>query len=567
MSVLARDLGARGSRGQLAGPDPAAALPPKVRDVLAGAASDWQRRAHACGLRGRWSELPEAFVATAPVPLDGAAHAPPAVHHDPGFAYVASLEPGLRARHGRHYTPPLLAEHLWGAARTALGAGAGAQVLPGLVRDPACGAGALLLPPLREHLRAARRADPELVLAGLPHLVEGIDTDPAAVWLANLTLTAEALPLLAAVPPHRRRPWSPLAHLGDGLAEREARARVLVMNPPYGRVRLSVEERARFAHVLFGHPNLYALFLASALEALDERGVLAALVPTSFTSGRYFMRLRGVLAATAPLRDLTFVADRDGTFAGVVQETCVGVFLRGSARGVSTIGRVQRRRSAVATVPTPQGEAPWFLPRHAGDARIAAAAAELPLTLGTAGWRVSTGPLVWNRRADDLHAHAAPGRVRVLWGGDVTMRGLERDERRDHQRFLQLRGPADRTMLVLDAPALLVQRTTSPEQTRRLVVAELDRPQLDSWGGAVVVENHVNVLRPAGDRPLLSQRALGLALATPTLDRVLRCLSGSVAVSAYELEHLPLPDASVLTSWQQLAPDELPCAVAAAYGG
>ena len=50
-----------------------------------------------------------------------------------------------------------------------------ASVLPGLVRDRASGAGALLLPPLREHVTASGRMDPQLTLASLPSLIEGSD--------------------------------------------------------------------------------------------------------------------------------------------------------------------------------------------------------------------------------------------------------------------------------------------------------------------------------------------------------------------------------------------------------
>ncbi len=45
----------------------------------------------------------------------------------------------------------------------------------------------------------------------------------------------------------------------------------------------------------------------------------------------------------------------------------------------------------------------------------------------------------------------------------------------------------------------------------------------------------------------------------------MRCISGSVAVSAYELESLPLPDATILRAWEDLRGDELERAVAMTY--
>jgi adenine-specific DNA-methyltransferase len=94
----------------------------------------------------------------------------------------------------------------------------------------------------------------------------------------------------------------------------------------------------------------------------------------------------------------------------------------------------------------------------------------------------------------------------------------------------------------------------------------LTKHDLQEWGGAVVVENHVNVIRSVdGDPQLLSLATLAAVLSTKTMDRLARCISGSVAVSAYELESLPLPDSETLRAWESLRGDELETAVAAAY--
>jgi adenine-specific DNA-methyltransferase len=65
--------------------------------------------------------------------------------------------------------------------------------------------------------------------------------------------------------------------------------------------------------------------------------------------------------------------------------------------------------------------------------------------------------------------------------------------------------------------------------------------------------------------PAVSAESLIRLFATDTIDRVLRCLTGSVAVSAYELESLPLPDAAVLENWAQLDGEELTPAISDAY--
>ena len=62
----------------------------------------------------------------------------------------------------------------------------------------------------------------------------------------------------------------------------------------------------------------------------------------------------------------------------------------------------------------------------------------------------------------------------------------------------------------------------------------------------MTVENHLNMLLPIKPRPAVSPALLAAFLNSSATDRAFRCLSGSVAVSAYELENLPLPAASEL---------------------
>ena len=74
-------------------------------------------------------------------------------------------------------------------------------------------------------------------------------------------LAAELLPLWASVEPEHRRPLPQLLHVGDGLNLTGWRAAVTVMNPLYGRVRLSAQDRERWDDSLFGHANRFVWVL------------------------------------------------------------------------------------------------------------------------------------------------------------------------------------------------------------------------------------------------------------------------------------------------------------------
>lgn len=538
------------------------ATPEPISDVLATIPTWWARRAAAAELPAEWRDWRLALTAP-PAPLSGA---PLEELYDAnpvelGEAYVAASDPTTRLDEGRHYTPSALAAALWHELTEAGCSG-------GTVVDPACGTGVLLLEPLRQLV--ASSGDPRSILEAAPHLISGTDLDPIAVWLGNALLAAELLPAWAQMSDGERRPLPRLLQVADGLFANGLAPQTVVMNPPYGRVRLDGLARSRWLDSLFGHSNRYALFLHSAIDRVAAGGLVAALVPTSFLGGAYYQRLRAFVADRAPLVRLTFVDARAGVFAGnVLQETCLAVFEKGAKPSGVTCsqirvnGAARRVRLPAAPSPSRQSTGPWLLPRRADDGPIISVAAHLEAGLRDYGWKASTGPLVWNRHKLQIFPTDDGGRHPILWAGDLDGGAIRRSPVREQQRWIALR--AEDEFMKLAEPAVLVQRTTAPEQARRLVVARLTRETLADWGGEVVVENHVNVLRSSNPSSPLTAELLDRLLQTPTFDRLYRCLTGTVAVSVYELEALRFPLSETLTYWSELAPEDLIRAVASYY--
>jgi adenine-specific DNA-methyltransferase len=534
--------------------------------VLAVVPRWWERRAAAAGL----TMTTDLALAPLPISLNGV---PPredlldAAPEQLADAYVVALDERVRTAEGRHYTPDYLAGVLYEQARAVLG-GEPRR----LVWDPACGAGTLLLRPLREWITRAADMAPERAVREAGSVVGGCDTDSAAVWLGNALLAAELLPLWARLPKGRRVPLPCLLRAGDGLSVSPTPTpEMVILNPPYGRVRLTDDDRERWRHVVYGHANRYGLFLAASAALVAPGGVVSALVPAGWLGGAYFQRLREYLLQTAPLERITYVTDRSGVFStGVLQETVVATFHKGAGPGDTRCDRIfmngaVTRQELGSVKMRRRGDLPWMMPRDTADHRLIEAAEHMPHRLSDYGWSVSTGPLVWNRAKSWLSAVPHENSVKVIWAADFDGGRLHQDETRDGMRYVVVENERSRAM-VLQCPAVLVQRTTAVEQRRRIVTASLSAEQLAAWGGRVVVENHVNVLTCSDSGTKLTPRLLVALLRSQALDRAYRCLSGSVAVSAYELAALPLPGPDVLSHLCKLPPSELEAEIGRLYG-
>lgn len=487
--------------------------------------------------------------------------------HTLGQAYTCALSQAERIAHGRHYTPKALSDALWAEIeRTRV------QAPLGSVIDPACGAGALLLGPLRRFVVAQGDTTPaEQALAEVASRFSGVDTDAPAVWLGNAILAAELLPLWTRISGSRRRPLPTMLRVGDGLDVTPESAGIVVMNPPFGRAALTPGHRARWSRSLYGHANWYGVFLHAAIERTAPGGIIGAVLPTSFLGGAYYQRLRSLLASDAPLVRLRRIDDRSGVFAwGVLQETCLAVFHKGGPAGKvacstqSVNGRIRSVTLGRAAIDPKTADLPWLLPRAPQDRRLIRAATRHRLRLRDYGWTASTGPLVWNRHKPQISAVQSAERLPILWAADVEAGRIRRSSNREHQRWIKLR-PKDDFMPLAQA-AVLVQRTTAPEQARRLIAAALSTKTLvKDWGGSVVVENHINVLRCTRRDSPLTPRLLTALLNAPTFDRLYRCMTGTVAVSAYELEALQLPRLTTLRAWAALPERALMAAIAEAF--
>lgn len=458
-----------------------------------------------------------------------------------GRLYCSLLPPKHRGTHGIFYTPTPLVKQLLDRAEAA-----GHDWASGKAIDPSCGGGAFLIDAAARMVRALGPAEPAIVVAAISARLRGWDIDPFAAWISHLCVEALLLPQVVA----SGKRLGPITEERDSLASWEGHegAYALVMdNPAFGKVKDNEGLRNRFRRSLFGHPNLYGLFTDLAVHlAAPERGIIAYLTPTSYLGGKYFKALRRLLAEEAPPVSIDIVDSRADVFEEVLQEVALSVFRRGNSQKAASCSVIHvepgslRVEAAGRFVLPADPESSWLMPRDASDAPFVERMLSMPSRLSDWGYSVSTGPLVWNRKKAKLHNDARKDSVPVVWAEAVCGQGKFRlkPKKRHHAAFYEPSGPLDSNLVT--TPCLLLQRTTAKEQDRRLISAVL-RASVIKAHGAVTVENHLNMVIAAKRRPPVPMKVLSAFLASETADRVIRCINASVALSASEIETMPLP--------------------------
>ena len=456
-----------------------------------------------------------------------------------GLTYTGMLPAEHRGEYGIFYTPPVLTARLLDQVTLANVDWAKCRVL-----DPACGGGAFLAPIAQRIMDEQKHCSPKFLMQSIGNRLRGYEIDPFGAWLSQVTLDAVVLPISRLA--GRKLPV--MVTVCDSLRRSQPKDRfdLVIGNPPYGRAKLDAETRDRYKRSLYGHANLYGLFTDLALRHTKLGGVIAYVTPTSFLAGVYFKNLRALLGRSAPPLTIDFVTARKGVFDDVLQETALATYRKGADSAPVVVAEIAPSMNGLDVQQTGKivlpadSSLPWLLPRTTEQSALVQRLTHMPYRLSDWGYGVSTGPLVWNRFKSQLAHRPSSKRLPLIWAEAITADGrfVFRADKKNHAPYFELK--AGDNWLVTTKPCVLLQRTTAKEQSRRLIATALPAEFLEKHGG-VVIENHVNMIRPIIESPRIRADVLGAFINSSAADRAFRCVSGSVAVSAYELESLPLP--------------------------
>ncbi|HFE65500.1 hypothetical protein B1H10_00185 [candidate division KSB1 bacterium 4484_188] len=465
-----------------------------------------------------------------------------------GLLYTTFLPEKFRNALGIYYTPPALVERLiWNIDSL------GFDWKNSKIIDPACGGSAFLSPiaiRIKEKYLEDNPNDFNGLLDVLITNLSGVEVDYFAAWISQRILELTLFDVCFTV----GRKLPNLIKIGDALKilDKEYHNYDLVIgNPPFGKIKLSGEMRKKYSQSLFGHANLYGLFTHLAINLNNSNGIIAYVMPTSFLGGQYFKSLRKFISQKYNLVRIDFINKRNGIFDQVLQEIALVVFkenshLQASSVSISNLTPLENEFkfnvNDVGKYPlNMSGGYPWIIPRNYSNKELLLKSTISHYTLSDYGFTVSTGQLVWNRFKEQLKSEAGENRLPLIWAECILSDGsfVFRSTQKNHKAFFEVKN--NQEFLITRKPCILVQRTTAMEQNRRIVAAVIPEAFFSIYKKGVVIENHLNVITSNGKNKV-SFEVMAKLLNSKIVDELFRCISGSVAVSAYELSFLPLPD-------------------------
>jgi adenine-specific DNA-methyltransferase len=497
-----------------------------------------------------------------------------------GDIYMALSDAEDRRSRGKFYTPPEIVRCILDRVGYPPEETASAATLI----DPACGSGAFLTAAYRRLCAALQEsgAPVEEILSVAEVALSGIDSDPVGVFLCRVNLVLETMDLFgnqlrqlrgwphfrvyladAVSPPtallglvdadHRLPDQSVVDKLKLRQHPFERGFGFVVANPPYGKVKDSPPLRQFYRESLYGHPNLYGLFLHLALRILGSDGRLGFIIPKSISSGLYFKNLRRLLLNQADITDVVAFDERDSVFEGVLQESfiLVGRARQPGRRGRIAIEEAHNHLDLLRVRPSTTVTARQFcLGARFHNAFCIAAQPQAysvlrkvmqgAVPLEDVGLRASTGKLVWNRRKallrDEQEADALP----LLWGhnfGAFVFQPERRFNGRPAYAILTRRTVNERN---LPREMVVVKRITAKEQRRRLEAAYVPATYREGTDG-LFLENHLNFIVRRRSDCTYSLLYLTAILNSRLADFLFRMVNGNTQVSATELNMLPIP--------------------------
>jgi len=336
-----------------------------------------------------------------------------------------------------------------------------------------------------------------------------------------------------------------------------------IINPPYKKISSSSRHRKLLRAVDIETGNLYSAFVALALQLLQPRGELVAIIPRSFCNGPYYKPFRKLLLSCSAIRQIHLYHSRTQMFKDdqVLQENVVIKLERDARQGdviISSSSDDSLGDYAERSVPFSEivhgSDVEKFIHIPVSDEVNEVNSSSLVChTLEDLGLKVSTGPVVDFRVKEYLSMMPTKDSVPLLYPVHMGFDNTEWPKLNSKKSNALLVDEKIQKLLYPMGYYCVVKRFSSKEEKRR-ITASVVNP--DTFGNvpALGFENHLNVFH-SQKSGIPKQLAYGLAvfLNSSVVDQYFRSFNGHTQVNATDLKQMRYPDRDFLMQLGQWA--------------
>lgn len=342
-----------------------------------------------------------------------------------------------------------------------------------------------------------------------------------------------------------------------------------IINPPYAKINTGSKARKALSNMGIETTNLYAAFVAVALDQLRAGGQLVAITPRSFCNGSYFEPFRRFMLEHAALRKIHVYESRKHAFKDdeVLQENIIYQLVKGQPQPTTVAVSLSHspqdldattRDVSFTDVVVPNDPHVFIhLAVSEADGDLAQRVRALPCSLSDLGVTVSTGRVVDFRASDFLRKDPEPGTVPLIYPCHFEEGYVSWPKLGAKKPNGLLLNDATAGLMVPRGTYVLTKRFSSKEEKRRLVAVVYDPARVDA--DVVGFENHLNYFHSGGQGlPHDLARGLSLFLNSTAVDQYFRQFSGHTQVNATDLRNLHYPTVKQLEEAGHALGDTLP---------
>nr|HRJ43869.1 BsuBI/PstI family type II restriction endonuclease [Caldilineaceae bacterium] len=304
--------------------------------------------------------------------------------------------------------------------------------------------------------------------------------------------------------------------------------------------------------------NLYAAFLAIAVELLEPGGELVAITPRSFCNGPYFKAFRKLFLGTMAFRRIHIFESREEAFKDdeVLQENIIFHAVKTDARervllstspGPSGDGMTGREVEYRQVIDPDDPDQIIHLATSQMDSFVRERLSQFRFSLAELGIGVSTGRVVDFRAREFLRDVPDDASAPLIYPIHFANGGIQWPKLDSRKPNAIAISDDTNSLFLPSGDYVLVKRFSSKEEPRRVVAALYDSEKIAA--SVVGFENHLNVYHcnHAG-LPKDVARGLTLFLNSTLIDSYFRQFNGHTQVNATDLKKLSYPALQMLAA-------------------